>query len=500
MKKFEIVMFLLVFVSCGDVQQDEFFEEAEAKCDDDKDNDNDTLLDCEDPDCGCIDADGDGYYARPQGDDCDDDPSDDIEGCEEGKFCAADIHPDAEEVCGDKVDQNCDTVDEQCVPEEKEDECDDGIDNDGDTLIDCRDPDCEEDDACKDVECIPGRHRDCGPDTEVGICKLGTQYCGEDEKWGDCIDAVIPADEVCDDNLDNDCDGDTDSEDADCDPSGVCTPGEYRDCGPDTEVGICKLGTQHCNEDSQWNGCLGAVEPEDEDCNNGLDDDCDGDTDSEDADCDPSGVCTPGEYRDCGDTDVGICEYGTQYCDDDGFWGNCLGAVEPEDEDCDNGLDDDCDGYTDSEDAECEDPGDLYTFYIHAELTTGERTDVFVATGTIWNAGLGTTGIYHSDSTGLSDTSGHSCRYTDGRSSFTCELRLPCSADFSNINFYYSLESDGSFWGCRWDHGAGPDVLSPILDWYIEYPDGHTMSKSSLGDDHGRNYNNNGCDWRSDHD
>jgi len=68
-------------------------------------------------------------------------------------------------------------------------------------------------------------------------------------------------------------------------------------------------------------------------------------------------VCTAGETRTCGETDVGACEYGARDCVG-GMWGTCLGAVYPTDEICDNGLDDDCDGWTDGDDPQCGNPGD----------------------------------------------------------------------------------------------------------------------------------------------
>lgn len=68
--------------------------------------------------------------------------------------------------------------------------------------------------------------------------------------------------------------------------------------------------------------------------------------------------CQPYDFRECGVTNVGVCNLGTQYCQENYTWGDCLGAVYPQKEQC-NGIDDDCDGKTDNEccsqDSDCED-------------------------------------------------------------------------------------------------------------------------------------------------
>ncbi len=69
--------------------------------------------------------------------------------------------------------------------------------------------------------------------------------------------------------------------------------------------------------------------------------------------CVDTGTCSQGATQSCysgsaGTSGIGICQSGTQTCQQNGTWGSCLGEVTPQPEDiCGNSLDDDCDGVVD---------------------------------------------------------------------------------------------------------------------------------------------------------
>jgi hypothetical protein len=191
----------------------------------------------------------------------------------------------------------------------------DGIDNDADTVVD--------------------EGFDVGSKCSVGVgeCEVaGLTVCTRDTTDVECgAVAGQPQAELCND-LDDDCDGETDE---DFDVGAICTLGSGR---------CTASGVFVCAADGIGTVCnASGVEPLDEACN-GLDDDCDGQVD-EDFDLDVA--CTVG---------LGICAAnGTTVCSADGTMAECdaVAGVASREE-CDNGLDDDCDGTVDARDESCQ--------------------------------------------------------------------------------------------------------------------------------------------------
>ncbi|MBT3394846.1 hypothetical protein HOA59_01455 [archaeon] len=270
--------------------------------------------------------------------------------------------------------------------------CNDGEDNDCDGLIDSYDDDCG---ICTVGAAIT---QSCGYNA-IGICTIGTENADceynagtglwEFNDWHSC-DAIMPTTEDCNDAslLDEDCDGTSNSGDTEC---GTCTEGDAitQSCGYNA-IGICTIGTENADceySGGQWNfgdwHSCDAIMPTTEDCNDGEDNDCDGFIDSDE-------LNNPDETNECGecisssqDTQacgydyngesgginygIGECTEGTTYSDcefvanlwqwsefhnglgisdnpttllvNEGCGGSYLG---PEEEYCDDGLDQNC--------------------------------------------------------------------------------------------------------------------------------------------------------------
>jgi hypothetical protein len=260
-------------------------------------------------------------------------PCDDGSACTTGDSCDAAGHcqPGAAVACTD---------DDPCTAER----CD--------PASGCVYPDAPDGTGCDDGDPCTG------PDTcEAGVCVAGRLLCErdcsnrlDDDRDGDtdCDDADCAAHPACAretdcrDGVDNDGDGATDCGDSDCNgrpcgpPESVCDDALDNDRDGDTDC-----GDADCAADPSCN-------PEGE-CRNGIDDDRDGDTDCDDPDCAADPSCNPeGDCRNGIDDDRdGATDCADPDCAADPY---CLPET-----DCTDGVDDDLDGDTDCADPDCAD-------------------------------------------------------------------------------------------------------------------------------------------------
>jgi hypothetical protein len=171
--------------------------------------------------------------------------------------------------------------------------CGDGICGGGESTSSCP----------ADCECSDGETQSCGT-TDTGECELGVQTC-LNGTWGPCTGEISPVSETCN-QKDDDCDGIVDNvfggdsiETTKCQCFGgppadeVCNgidddcdgqiDGFSKACG--SNIGICREGMQFC-ENGVFGECTGGVTAlSKEVCNNGEDDNCDGNEDEGCPDC-----------------------------------------------------------------------------------------------------------------------------------------------------------------------------------------------------------------------
>lgn len=199
----------------------------------------------------------------------------------------------------------------------------------GVTCKDGVDNDCDGQIDCDDS--------DCNSDEACFVPGCGNGVCETDEDRcncpGDC-GAAPSSENKCNDGTDNDCDGLADCDDADCTADAACF---VAGCGN----GVCETDETICNCASD----CGSPPSSETSCKNGSDDDCDGAVDCADADCATDAICAPDP---CGD---GVCDAANG---EDGC--TCAvdcGAAANSETDCSNGIDDDCDGLADGDDPDC---------------------------------------------------------------------------------------------------------------------------------------------------
>ncbi len=370
---------------------------AAAACrSDDKNTDTATAGD-QDTGSTVVDADGDGYGdAASGGDDCDD--------------TDASVNPGAEETPYNGVDDDCDPQ----TP-------DDDLDGDGFTSVETGGTDCDDADAGVNpdaTESCNGVDDDCNglvddatgdtwyadadgdgygdPSESMQDCDGESGYVADATDCDDTTAAANPgAEEVCDE-IDNDCDGDVDEEvtttwytDADGDGHGDPDAATEEAC---SEPAGYAASADDCDDADP------AVNPDATEVCNGVDDDCDGTVDEDDAadattwyaDADGDGYGDPDSATlacdapsgmvdnadDCDDADASLNPDTTWYIDYDGDgWGSDRYTLEQceqpsgyvaNTDDCDdteaevnpdatevcNGVDDDCDGAVDDDDAD----------------------------------------------------------------------------------------------------------------------------------------------------
>ena len=170
------------------------------------------------------------------------------------------IHPEADEVCGDGIDNDCSGSD-------------DDLDADADGYVSddplCGGDDCDDNDAAVNPDefevCGDGIDNDCsGSDNDLDAdadgYKSDEPACGGD----DCDDGnanIYPgSDEICD-GYDNDCDGDVPEEETDKDGDGwMLCEADCDDSDPETCPSPFQCPDCERTADGVDNNCNGAID------------------------------------------------------------------------------------------------------------------------------------------------------------------------------------------------------------------------------------------------
>ena len=394
---------------------------------------------------------GDGGPCRTAND-CDDRNACTQDFCSNG-FCAnrpkdSDNDGFTDAMCGGN---DCNDNDPNVHPGARE-VCDNGADDNCNGLVDCVDPQCTGSPVCGD-----GGIRDGGRDS------------GLDSGRDSGVDACVPT-EICDNGIDDNCNGEIDCADPACAAATNCTCGaraeNCRNGLDDNCNGLVDCVDPTCFADPACN-CTGRT-PGPEICNDHIDNDCNGKTDCQDpacaaspscATCHPE-ICNNGLDDDCN----GLIDCADPACS---FSPSCP----PHPEVCDNGIDDDHNGLTDCEDPACK--SNPLCVLKHEFCNTA--------------LAISASGTWTGDTTGFVNRNTGSCGGAAGEAVFELTITAPSKVRIDTIGSQYDSLlyiragacRSGRELACDDDTGGNHNTLIniPILypGTYFIFVDGFTV-------------------------
>jgi hypothetical protein len=256
---------------------------------------------------------------------------------------------------GFSIEEDCDDADASVYP--GADELCDGVDNDCDDEVD---------EAAVDASLWYADADGDGHGDASGVasaCVAPSGYVAEPDDCDDADAAVSPdADELCD-GVDNDCDGDVDEPDA-ADAATWYGDGDADGYGDaDRTQTACSQPVGFVDDDTDCNDQSDAAYPGAEEICDGLDNDCNGETD-EDASADAVTWYADLDGDGFGDPGVAVtqCAQPTDHVLDGTDCDDAQSTTNPGASEYCDGVDNDCDGTTDEDDA-----ADATTWYGDAD-------------------------------------------------------------------------------------------------------------------------------------